>query len=86
LFAACVVPPPDAVFVSAAPPAAEVEIIGTAPGPDFIWIRGYHRWDGTRFVWTPGRWERRPRPAAVWVDGHWARHRRGWYWIEGHWR
>ena len=29
----------------------------------------------------------RAAPAGVaWVDGHWARHERGWYWVEGHWR
>jgi hypothetical protein len=86
-FAACPPPPPPGVvFVRAAPPAAQVEVIGTPPGPEFVWIRGYHRWDGARFVWAPGRWERRPHPAAVWVDGHWAHHRNGWYWVEGRWK
>jgi WXXGXW repeat (2 copies) len=79
-------PPPDAVFVDATPPTAVVEVRGELPGPDYIWINGYHRWDGRAYVWVGGRWERRPRAGAVWVDGRWHRHNRGWYWIEGRWR
>ncbi len=79
-------PPPGAVYVRAAPPRAQVEVIGTAPGPEFFWIPGYHRWDGRAYIWAPGRWERRPRPGAVWVAGRWVHHRNGWYWREGRWR
>ena len=83
----CVAAPlPDAVFVAAAPPAAEVEVIGAAPGPDYVWIRGYHTWNGHGYVWNSGRWERRPRAGAVWVDGRWQHHSHGWYWTDGHWR
>jgi hypothetical protein len=79
-------PPPGVVYVRTRPPAAAVEVIGTAPGQEFVWIRGYHRWDGGTYVWVPGRWERRPRAGAVWVEGRWNHHRNGWYWVEGHWR
>jgi hypothetical protein len=73
------------VYVDAAPPEALVEVVGTAPAPNHVWIRGYHRWNGSGYVWWPGRWEQRPRARAVWVDGHWEHHARGWYWIAGHW-
>jgi hypothetical protein len=79
-------PPPGAVYASVAPPAAEVEVAGVAPGPDMIWIHGYHTWDGSAYHWTKGRWEARPRAGARWVDGRWVHHRRGWYWREGEWR
>jgi hypothetical protein len=79
-------PPPGVVYVRAAPPAAQIEVVGTAPGPDFLWVRGYHRWDGAAYVWVPGRWERRPHAGAVWVDGHWSHHHNGWYWRDGYWR
>ena len=79
-------PPPGVVYVRRSPPAAQIEVVGTAPGPDFVWIRGYHRWDGAAYVWVPGRWERRPHPGARWVDGRWVHHRNGWYWREGRWR
>jgi YXWGXW repeat-containing protein len=87
LSAGCVeAPPPGAVWVNAAPPRAVVEVVGTAPGADMVWIRGYHRWDGRAYVWTPGHWEARPRARARWVDGKWVHGRRGWFWREGHWR
>jgi len=79
-------PPPGVVYVRTAPPVAQIEVVGTAPGPDFIWIRGYHRWDGGAYVWVPGRWVPRPHARAVWVDGHWIHHHNGWYWQDGHWR
>jgi hypothetical protein len=83
----CVVPPPPgAVYVRVGPPAPLVEVQGVAPGPEFVWIRGYHRWEGERYVWVAGRWERRPHASAVWVHGEWRHHRNGWYWVEGHWR
>ena len=83
----CASAPPDgAIYVAGAPPGAQVEVLGVAPGPDFVWIRGHQRWNGNVYVWSPGRWERRPRARAVWVDGRWRHHRRGWYWTEGHWR
>jgi len=84
---ACLLPPPPgAVFVRVRPPAATVEVRGVAPGPEFVWIEGFHRWDGERYVWVAGRWERRPHTSAVWVPGRWRHHDRGWYWVEGHWK
>jgi hypothetical protein len=87
LSTACVVAPPrGAVFVRVRPPAAAVEVRGVTPGPEFIWVEGFHRWDGTRYVWVSGHWERRPHAKAVWVPGRWRHHDSGWYWVEGHWK
>jgi WXXGXW repeat (2 copies) len=90
LLAACVpLPPPGAVFIGArfGPPAPRVEVIGVAPGPGFVWIRGFYRWNGGAYLWVPGRWERPPYARAVWVPGRWVRHpRQGWYWVDGRWR
>ncbi|HKC25682.1 MAG TPA: hypothetical protein VKF32_13110 [Thermoanaerobaculia bacterium] len=75
------------VYVNVAPPAPIVEVHPAAPGPRHIWIDGYHAWNGTAYVWTPGRWDLPPRERARWVPGHWRHHgRHGWYWVEGHWR
>lgn len=74
------------MYVSAAPPVAVVEVRGTAPGPDFAWISGFHRWNGTQHGWVSGRWEKRPHANAVWEDGTWRQHRNGWYWTDGRWR
>ena len=78
--------PPDAVYVRLAPPAAQVEVIGTAPGPNYLWINGYQRWDGSAYVWNSGRWEQRPHPNARWEQGRWVHTNRGWYYQDGRWR
>jgi hypothetical protein len=74
------------LYVRTGPPVRVVEVRSVAPGPGFVWIEGYHRWDGRGYLWVPGRWERAPRARAAWVPGHWAQDRRGWYWVDGRWR
>jgi hypothetical protein len=74
------------IYVRIAPPVPRAEVRIAAPGPGYVWIGGFHRWDGAAYVWVPGRWELAPRPRAVWRPGHWRHTRRGWYWVEGHWR
>jgi hypothetical protein len=74
------------VVVRIAPPVAVVETRGVAPGPGYVWINGYHRWDGNAYVWTAGRWEMPPRPHARWVAHRWVHRRGGYVLIEGHWR
>jgi hypothetical protein len=74
------------VYVNVAPPPLIVETRPPAPGPLYVWVGGYHRWDGRAYVWVPGRWVVPPRRHGRWVPGHWVRHRRGWFWVEGHWR
>jgi hypothetical protein len=77
---------PGRVYVRVGPPRAIVEVRPPAPSAAHVWIGGYHRWNGTAYIWVPGRWELAPRPAAVWVPGHWVNSPEGWYWVEGHWR
>ena len=74
------VPPPGEV-----PPAPQVEVIGVAPGPDYVWVGGAWAWHG-RWVWAPGRWAIGPHPHAIWVGGHWIHRRHGWVWVRGYWR
>jgi hypothetical protein len=68
------------------PPPVAYGVVGVAPGPGFVWIEGYHAWQGGRYVWVPGRWVRPPRPGAVWVRPEWRREGRGWRFHEGRWR
>jgi hypothetical protein len=77
---------PRRVYVRTAPPVAIVEVRGTAPGAEHVWIPGFHAWRGSDYVWVPGHWDRGPRPGAVWVNGQWRQHRDGWYWVEGRWK
>jgi len=74
------------VVVQIRPPAAIVENRPVRPGPNYVWIAGYHRWDGHAYVWAPGRWEVPPRPHARWVAHRWVRRGHGWVLVEGHWR
>jgi len=74
------------VVVAVRPPAPIVETRPVRPGRNFIWIGGYHRWDGRAYVWVPGRWEAPPRPGARWVAHRWVRRGHGWVMVEGHWR
>ena len=83
----CVVEPaPGTVYASFAPPAAEVEVVGVAPGPDYVWVPGHYVWRGGNYVWEPGRYEKAPHRGARWVRGTWRHHERGWYWTDGHWK
>ncbi|HZB89441.1 MAG TPA: hypothetical protein VE291_12325 [Terracidiphilus sp.] len=74
------------VYVRVGPPAPIVERHGPPPHEGFVWIDGYHRWDGARYVWTPGRWERPPHRGAHWVAHRWEHRHGGWVLVEGHWR
>jgi hypothetical protein len=87
LLGACVVAPPrGVVYIRTPPPATLVEVRSSAPGPDHVWIAGYHAWRDGVYAWVPGHWDRAPHPRAVWVSGKWRHHRDGWYWVEGHWK
>jgi hypothetical protein len=84
--AACVpLPPAGAVFVRVGPPPYREEVIGVAPGPGFVWVRGYWQWGGSAYAWVPGRWVRPPYRHARWQAGHWRHRREGWYWVAGRW-
>ncbi len=65
MLAGCVVAPAPGYYeggpVMVAPPAPQVEVVGAAPGPGYLWVGGYWNWVGGRHVWVPGRWE---APAA----------------------
>ena len=78
--------PANEVAVIRTPPPARDESQTISPGANYVWTRGHWRWTRTDYVWVPGRWVVRPRPAAIWVDGYWERRSAGWVWIAGHWR
>jgi hypothetical protein len=74
------------VYVRIGPPPPRHEVVVRQPGPGYVWIAGYHRWDGRAYVWEPGRWERPDRPYHHrWVPGHWRETHHGWMWVDGHW-
>jgi hypothetical protein len=74
------------VSIRIGPPVREHENRGRPPERGYVWIGGYQRYEGDRYVWTPGRWERPPQPNQRWVDHKWKRHHGEWQMQEGHWR
>jgi hypothetical protein len=76
--------PAPVVYVNTAPPPPQVEVIGVAPQPGYVWIGGYWRWDGGRHVWVGGHWSA-PRVGYRWVPHVWVREGGGWRLHEGHW-
>ena len=74
------------VFVRIAPPPPRHEVIIERPGPQHVWVAGYHRWDGRQYAWVPGTWVVPPQPYYHrWVPGHWRHAPGGWLWVEGRW-
>jgi len=82
----CASQPTAVVYVPTGPPVSVREVVTFRPGPDYVWVSGYHRWDGHHYVWVGGRWDHGPRPHAHWVAGHWRHNSHGYYWVDGRWR
>lgn len=87
---ACAPPRPRqrVYVVQTAPPPDLVETQTPQPGPEYVWVSGYNRWDDSsgQYVWMQGHWAVPPQGYHAWVSGHWTQHGGGWVWIEGHWR
>jgi len=66
-------------------PAEVAEVQPGSPGPEYVWVRGYHRWDGHAYIWVHGRYERRQHVRANWVPAHWENRGRSPVWYAGHW-
>jgi hypothetical protein len=86
LLAGCVEYPRRTVMVYGAPPPVREEVVGIAPGPGYLWIRGHWAWREGRYVWIGGRWASSPRAGAIWIDGRWENHGGNYVFVEGYWR
>jgi opacity protein-like surface antigen len=74
------------VVIRVGPPAPIVETRGPRPDRGYVWIGGYHRYEGGQYIWTPGRWDRPPREGQRWVAHRWVHNGDHWELREGHWR
>lgn len=74
------------IVVHLRPPALRVEHRPERPGPNYVWVGGYHRWEGNAYVWEPGRWEVPPHQHAVWVAPRWDHRHDGYVFVRGYWR
>ena len=75
-----------AFYASTPPPPVRVETRGVAPGAGFLWIDRYWGYNGGRYAWIPGRWERPPRGRARWEPGRWETRRGRYQYRQGRWR
>jgi hypothetical protein len=73
-------------YVRFGPPRPPREIVVMRPSPRHVWVPGYYRWTGGRYMWSRGYWRVPPRARAVWVPGYWASRRGGYAWYPGYWR
>lgn len=69
-----------------APPPPVVERPGPVPGPRYVWIGGYYRWNGHSYVWVHGHYIIAPHAGAVWVPAHYVARPGGYVYVAGHWR
>ena len=76
----------EQIIVKVAPPRAVIEERGVAPHAGYVYQRGYHRWDGNAYAWTPGVWVQPPHEHARWVDHRWQHRKDGYVFVEGRWR
>src|SRR4051794_19628742 len=68
-------------------PAATVAVRRPpAPHKGYVWVSGDYTWTNNAYAWKEGYWAAPPKPRAVWVPGHWAHEKGGYYWVPGHWR
>jgi len=76
-----------AVIIKAAPPPpVSVAVVGRAPSSQYIWIPGYYKGTGGRYVWVGGRWMQPPHRGMVWVAPAWRRGSNGYVFVAGRWR
>lgn len=68
------------------PPVEVVEVAPSRPGPEWVWVKGHHKWENGAYVWVHGEWRRPPRGMREYVPGHWDHDDHGHFWVEGYWR
>jgi hypothetical protein len=67
------------------PPPPPEEAPPPPPSQGVVWVPGAHRWDGNRYVYEKGHYDRPPRENARYVQGHWEQRGKGKTWVNGHW-
>jgi hypothetical protein len=89
LLGGCVVAPAPGYYyrpavVTIAPPVPQVEVVGVAPAPGYVWFGGYWDWVGGHHAWVAGHWGP-GRAGYYWVPHAWVRVGGGWRMAPGHW-
>lgn len=68
------------------PPPVRVGVYGYRPGPNYVWVDGYHDYYGNGYRWVPGRWVLPPRGHRVWVGPRYEPYRGGYRYYRPYWR
>lgn len=88
LLGGCVVAPAPGYYrgavITVAPPVPQIEVVGVAPTPGYVWFGGYWDWVGGRHVWIGGHWGP-GRAGYRWVPHTWVRYGGGWRMHPGYW-
>jgi len=74
----------EIIVVKQAPPPLRAEKMPAARR-GFEWIPGYWDWNGRRYTWVAGHYEK-ARPGQVYARPEWRRDRNGWVLERGGWR
>src|SRR5262245_57278737 len=72
------------VRVLVAPPPLRAEVLTVAPGPGWVWVRGYWHWNGRGYVWIGGRYVA-PDPGFVWVAPRYVHRGPRVVYVRGYW-
>ncbi len=75
--------PPEVTYYPE-PPAPPNVAPGVAPGPDMIYVPGYWMWNGDRYAWRAGYWNR-ARQGYLYVPSHYRWTPSGYVFIGGYW-
>jgi hypothetical protein len=80
-FSPQVVTPEKPVLSCPQPPP--VEQINVTPKEGYVWIQADWNWDGGKFEFTPGHWERERADYGPYIPGHWDTSNGNCVWIPG---
>lgn len=86
LAAGLIIPATAQVVVRIGPPRTQAERRPPSPGRGYVWVPGYQNWNGSRYEWAAGRWERPPQGRKHWDKHRWVKRNGGWVLVEGRWR
>lgn len=73
----------EVIVVHKAPPAPMREVVPAARR-GYEWVPGYWSWNGRRYVWERGHYEK-VRVGYVYQRPEWRQDRKGWYLDRGGW-
>jgi hypothetical protein len=86
-----VAPPPEpplpaGVAPPGAPTAPAPAVRAQVAPPAVVWTPGFWQWDGARWVWVAGVWQRPPQPGATWQPDRWQPRGGGAVFLPGGWQ